>query len=728
MASSKKEAAGRQRTLSSSSSAQGRSFSSSADFGGESDDNVKRQIFAAVRADDLEALQQLLLSEAADSGRVSLGSVDKFGRTALHIAASGADADMLRFLVEQGMGVDMQDRRLNTPLHLAAKSNSHEIVSLLLGFGADALAKNSEGHTPLSLAQIKARSKIVKILRQHIAEITATPKAPSAPRLLRRSPTSLTVGWMVPKQSGAGEYPVTSYDLRFSLRGVFTPWITRVGYVDCGPIEIENLAAGKDYVMQVRARNKNGPGPYSAKSSTMTTGETEVMQENTMVFSGSKDIAVSQSPSLSNPGDEDLMINHLGRSDSYRTMEDQRNHAEERMKKLASERSLAEQAMLRIDRECEEISQKLVESRKEAKKLRDEGFEKDAIIASLRQKVEVLEEEKTSKKGSENLSNASPEAIKLNQWELKIEALEQDIIQWKANATAAERRAQTSEERRSLSEKHAEAAVRARCIAEKDAHEARNQRDVAEKNSQAERDSRVEAEAHAAQLGALVGKLQRQRDAAEAIATQLETMSNGTNNSKGSAETIVQLQDALKSSNQRVFELAGVEQKFEMLQTKYAATLQNLDEMEESVRISNAKVKELKNQNQSLRSQRDDTEKDAEVARQARVEAESALHDLKHSYEALLSLQEEHRNNNAKSISEEEKTQSYDAIEAIDAKWKDIVNSSADEMFLLMSDMRAHIEKIESIENVMSGGQKVPTSTISIEDVVEDDIYDSDQG
>ena len=80
----------------------------------------------------------------------------------LHVAAAVADADMVRFLVKQGLGVDMPDCRMNTPLHAAAKSNTAEVVSLLLGYGADAMLKNSEGHTPLSLAQIKARSSVVK--------------------------------------------------------------------------------------------------------------------------------------------------------------------------------------------------------------------------------------------------------------------------------------------------------------------------------------------------------------------------------------------------------------------------------------------------------------------------------------------------------------------------------------------------------------------------------------
>ena len=108
-------------------------------------------MFAAVRAGDLPALRAILLDGEAESvgdvpeeNTISLGDTDSSGRP-LHVAASCADVEMVRFLVKQGLGVDVPDRRMNTPLHAAAKSNTHEVVSLLLGYGADALLKNSEG-------------------------------------------------------------------------------------------------------------------------------------------------------------------------------------------------------------------------------------------------------------------------------------------------------------------------------------------------------------------------------------------------------------------------------------------------------------------------------------------------------------------------------------------------------------------------------------------------------
>ena len=746
-------------------------------FDGGSDPT--RQMFQAVRSNDLPALEAMLSSSSGEAADITLGVTDTSGRTTLHVAAAVADADMVRFLVKQGLGVDMPDCRMNTPLHAAAKSNTAEVVSLLLGYGADAMLKNSEGHTPLSLAQIKARSSVVKKLRRHMTEICAAPQAPTPPRLVQRSPTSLTVAWMAPEPLGSCEPQVTSYDLRFSVRGVFTPWTTKVGLADCGPVEIGDLVMGRDYVMQVRARNKNGMGQYSAKSSTMTTGKVAEF----LVSGGSNRSADAGSPGgsrITSDGGSlgassaqtppDAGSAPFGRSESYQTMESQRDHAESRAKDLADQRRLAEQAMLRIDREKESLSEKLSEARKEAKRLRQEGREKDATIALIQRRLDALEAEKEIKKEGEKKKE---EGTTVNQGmhiassvDESLVALRSELGETRATVVTAERRAQTAEEQCVIQRKQTEASRRACATAESDAAEARRQRDAAENNARAEREARAEAELHATELEALVGKLQRQRDAAEAMMAQLKSTTppplpargagaggNGTwafgGGDKASAtshvvaaETIAQLQDALKDSNRRVFELVGVKEQLEALEVAHDATLKTLKEAEDSQQMVKGDLAKLRTERETLRSQRDAAEKDAEMAKQARVQKETALQDLKCSYESLLAVHEaqdvEDRSKDGGKIAEDDDSKAREATataaEAAEAKWKDIVQTSADEVFLLMSSMRAHIQKIETMESVMAGmegsGQKVgpPTASLSIEDMVEEDDYESDRG
>ena len=102
-------------------------------------------------------------------------------------------------------------------------------------------------------------------------------------------------------------------------------------------------------------------------------------------------------------------------------------------------------------------------------------------------------------------------------------ALRSELGETRATVVTAERRAQTAEEQCVIQRKQTEASRRACATAESDAAEARRQRDAAENNARAEREARAEAELHATELEALVGKLQRQRDAAEAMMAQLKS-------------------------------------------------------------------------------------------------------------------------------------------------------------------------------------------------------------
>jgi len=75
------------------------------------------------------------------------------GVTALHWAARGGDADLVKALVDAG--ADAGARTLfgaYTPLHLAAERGAAPIVKALVAAGAAADARTSTGATPLMLA------------------------------------------------------------------------------------------------------------------------------------------------------------------------------------------------------------------------------------------------------------------------------------------------------------------------------------------------------------------------------------------------------------------------------------------------------------------------------------------------------------------------------------------------------------------------------------------------
>ena len=71
------------------------------------------------------------------------------GKTALHAAAAGGSVDVMRYLVEVGVPVDVLAAGGRTPLWLAAGEGAIEAMHLLLKLGADVDKANNNDATPV---------------------------------------------------------------------------------------------------------------------------------------------------------------------------------------------------------------------------------------------------------------------------------------------------------------------------------------------------------------------------------------------------------------------------------------------------------------------------------------------------------------------------------------------------------------------------------------------------
>lgn len=123
------------------------------------------------------AVNFLGLMEAARSGdearwRSALETIpnvssarDRFGSTALHVAASASCAAMTATLLEmRGVDVDAKDVWEETPLHFAARAGSVEVCTLLMANGAKLNAVNDEGVTPLLAAATASQKSACQLL------------------------------------------------------------------------------------------------------------------------------------------------------------------------------------------------------------------------------------------------------------------------------------------------------------------------------------------------------------------------------------------------------------------------------------------------------------------------------------------------------------------------------------------------------------------------------------
>ncbi len=109
----------------------------------------------------------------AEHGDVNASQGD--GMTALHWAASQADAELVTALLHAGADVNKTTRLGGyEPLHLAAQVGAAPVIDLLVAAGARVGAPTSTGATPLMLAATSGRTDAVKALLDHGADPNAT--------------------------------------------------------------------------------------------------------------------------------------------------------------------------------------------------------------------------------------------------------------------------------------------------------------------------------------------------------------------------------------------------------------------------------------------------------------------------------------------------------------------------------------------------------------------------
>lgn len=78
--------------------------------------------------------------------------------TALHRAAAGGCAKIVRFLIERGVDVNARDWEKRTPLHFAAAGGHVAAIRLLFENGADINAQDELGYTPLHVMMTNGNS------------------------------------------------------------------------------------------------------------------------------------------------------------------------------------------------------------------------------------------------------------------------------------------------------------------------------------------------------------------------------------------------------------------------------------------------------------------------------------------------------------------------------------------------------------------------------------------
>ena len=114
-------------------------------------DRYGRTALHIAASHDVYKSLQLLCRSCAKDDKI-LDQSDNYGYTALHYAVQGANTYCAKLLLESGCGVNPTQFSQCTPLHLAALYGYPELVSVLCEHGADVHARSSTQETPLQTA------------------------------------------------------------------------------------------------------------------------------------------------------------------------------------------------------------------------------------------------------------------------------------------------------------------------------------------------------------------------------------------------------------------------------------------------------------------------------------------------------------------------------------------------------------------------------------------------
>ena len=92
---------------------------------------------------------EVCLTSALDQGWDIEDKEDRYGKTALIIAAEIGRTSIVRLLLARGANVEATDQWLETALHYASMNGNYEIVKMLIAAGADPEAEADNMQTPL---------------------------------------------------------------------------------------------------------------------------------------------------------------------------------------------------------------------------------------------------------------------------------------------------------------------------------------------------------------------------------------------------------------------------------------------------------------------------------------------------------------------------------------------------------------------------------------------------
>ena len=112
---------------------------------------------------------------------------DRFGRTALHIAAREGHLTVCKILLEVAKNKSPKDNNGRVPLHMAAREGHLPVCQLLLDAAEDKNPKDDKDVTPYSLALQNGHQEVARVISEMVKYKIIEKQTPQIFKLLKIS-------------------------------------------------------------------------------------------------------------------------------------------------------------------------------------------------------------------------------------------------------------------------------------------------------------------------------------------------------------------------------------------------------------------------------------------------------------------------------------------------------------------------------------------------------------
>ena len=133
--------------------------------------NKSQILFEAIRDKNLIRMKQALAAGASINEPI----IASF--TALKLAVTYGDSEVIKLLVESGAQIDLQDFSGNTALHSAITQDKPDVIKTLIELGANLYLRNNDHLSPIMLYDIRNRDNSQALDLMQLAKDAADKKA-----------------------------------------------------------------------------------------------------------------------------------------------------------------------------------------------------------------------------------------------------------------------------------------------------------------------------------------------------------------------------------------------------------------------------------------------------------------------------------------------------------------------------------------------------------------------